>query len=130
VRYKLFEACLAMGRIEDAMRMAASLGLVEPESEGVIRDGQEAERRFLEDLVREVETDWSRFHIATTKAALGRIDAALADLEVAREEGDWYLVRAAVSPHCDPLRGDPRFARFLASIGLADVPLPEGVPAP
>ena len=130
VRYKLFEACLAMGRMEDAMRMAASLRLVEPESEGVARSGPEAERRFLEDLVREVETDWPRFHIATTKAALGRIDAALADLEVAREEGDWYLVRAAVSPHCDPLRGDPRFARFLASIGLADVPLPEGVPAP
>jgi hypothetical protein len=51
-------------------------------------------------------------------------DAALADLRTARDEGDWYLVRAAVAPQYDPLRGDPRFADFLDSIGLGDVPLP------
>ncbi|HET6361805.1 MAG TPA: tetratricopeptide repeat protein [Gemmatimonadota bacterium] len=130
MRYKLFEAYLALGRIEEAMGMAVSLGLVDPESGTTIGTGPEAERRFLEELVRQVETDWPRFHIATTKAGLGRIDEALADLEAAREEGDWYLVRAAVSPHCDPLRGDPRFAAFLESIGLADVPLPEGTPTP
>lgn len=124
VRYKLFEAYLALGRIEEAAREAVSLGLVDPESTPTAGSGPEVERRFLEGLVRHVETDWPRFHIATTKAALGRIDDAFADLEAARDEGDWYLVRAAVSPHCDPLRDDPRFAEFLTSIGLADVPLP------
>jgi hypothetical protein len=77
---------------------------------------------YFSDGVRDVH--WPLFHLATTKAALGRIDEALADLAKARDEGDWYLVRAAVSPHCDPLRADPRFAEFLASIGLASVPLP------
>lgn len=38
-------------------------------------------------------------------------------------EGDWCLVRAAVAPQYDPLRGDPRFAAFLDSIGMAEIPL-------
>ncbi|HET9331993.1 MAG TPA: tetratricopeptide repeat protein, partial [Gemmatimonadota bacterium] len=123
-RYKRFEAYLPMGRLEDAMRDAARLELVEPAPpDGTAGPG--AERDFLEALVEYARNDfWPLFHVATTKAALGRIDEALADLATARDEGDWYLVRAAVSPHCDPLRADPRFAEFLASIGLAGVPLP------
>ena len=122
-RYKRFEAYLPMGRFEDAIRDAALLRLVEPQPGGTATSG--APRRFLEALLEYARNDfWPLFHVATTKAALGRIDEALADLATARDEGDWYLVRAAVSPHCDPLRADPRFAEFLASIGLAGVPLP------
>ncbi|MGH7566032.1 MAG: hypothetical protein ACREK2_04300 [Gemmatimonadota bacterium] len=55
---------------------------------------------------------------------VGRVDEALRDLGTARDERDWFLVRAAVAPQCDPLRSDPRFAEFLASIGLSDIPLP------
>ncbi|HET7691643.1 MAG TPA: adenylate/guanylate cyclase domain-containing protein [Gemmatimonadota bacterium] len=130
-RYKLFEAYLALGRMDEVMRLAVSLKRLDLEGEITIGSGPEAEREFLSVLAdRAVIKDWPLFHVASVKAMLGRIDDAMQDLETAREEGDWYLVRAAVSPHCDPLRGDPRFARFLASIGLADVPLPEGVPAP
>ena len=123
-RYKRFEAYLPLGRVEGAMRDAARLELVDPPVAGSASE-PEAGRRFLEALIEHADDQrWPLFHVATTKAALGRIDEALADLEAARDEGDWYLVRTAVSPHCDPLRGDPRFADFLASIGLADVPLP------
>ena len=122
-RYKRFEAYLPMGRFEDSMRDAERLRMVEPQPGGPAAPG--ARRKFLEALVEYAQSDfWPLFHVATTKAALGRIDEAFADLGAARDEGDWYLVRAAVSPHCDPLRADPRFAEFLASIGLAGVPLP------
>jgi TolB-like protein/class 3 adenylate cyclase/Tfp pilus assembly protein PilF len=129
--YKLFEARLALGPIEEAMRLAISLELVDPGTEIEVGGGPEAERAFLEALADQATIEsWPLFHIASVKATLGRIDEALADLETAREDGDWYLVRCAVSPHCDPLRGDPRFAEFLASLGLADVPLPEGTASP
>jgi adenylate cyclase len=128
-RYKLFEAYLALGREEEAAREAAVLGLVDAPA-ATAASGAGGRRRFLESLVEHADDHrWPLFHLATTKAALGRIDEALADLESARDEGDWYLVRAAVSPHCDPLRGDPRFAAFLDSIGLADIPLPSEQPA-
>lgn len=126
VRYKLFEAYLALGRMQEAACEALSLELVDAKSADPRDTGPAAERRFLESLLAHAGRNfWPLFHIATTKAALGRFEEALDDLEAARDAGDWYLVRAAVSPHCDPLRSEPRFAAFLASIGLADVKLPE-----
>ena len=129
VRYKQFEAYLSMGRFEEAMRDAEQLHLVDPSPNRSPAEPEER-RRFLEELVNHARNDrWPLFHIATAKAALGRIDEAMADLETARAVGDWYLVRAAVSPHCDPLRDDARFDAFLDSIGLAGVRLPEETPA-
>ncbi|CAN5890753.1 adenylate/guanylate cyclase domain-containing protein [soil metagenome] len=122
--YKLFESYLPLGRIEESMREAETLELLEPAVGEAIGTGPEAERRFLEALVRHAgENDWPLFYSASVKAALGHVDAALTDLETARDEGDWYLVRAAVAPQYDPLRGDPRFAAFLDSIGMAEIPL-------
>lgn len=125
-RYKLFESYLALGRIAESLREAESLEILEPAAREAIGTGAAAERRFLEALVRNAgANDWPLFYSASVKAAIGDVDAALADLRAARDEGDWYLVRAAVAPQYDPLRGEPRFADFLASIGLGDIPLPE-----
>ena len=124
-RYKLFESYLSLGRIAESLREAESLELLEPAAREAIGTGAGGERRFLEALVHHAgENDWPLFYSASVKAALGDVDAALHDLETARDEGDWYLVRAAVAPQYDPLRGEPRFAAFLASIGLGDIPLP------
>ncbi|MFN2383875.1 MAG: adenylate/guanylate cyclase domain-containing protein [Gemmatimonadota bacterium] len=124
-RYKLFEAYLPLGRIADSLREAESLELLESAAREAVGTGAGAERRFLETLVRHAgENVWPLFYSASVKAALGDVDAALADLRTPRDEGDWYLVRAAVAPQYDPLRDDPRFADFLDSIGLGDIPLP------
>jgi len=129
-RYKLFELYLSLGRVADSMREAESLELLEPGLAATTDSGPGAERQFLEAIVKHAgENEWPLFYSASVKATLGQVDAALSDLETARDEGDWYLVRAAVTPQYDVLRGDPRFAAFLASIGLADIPLPAERPA-
>jgi adenylate cyclase len=58
--------------------------------------------------------------IAEVYVALEEYDEALRWLDVriwnADDEGGWYLPK--VDPLYDPLRGDPRFARFLEDVGL------------
>ena len=47
--------------------------------------------------------------------------AEAACLDQAITEGDWYLLRLAVSPYFDSMRGDPRFADALGRVGLTEV---------
>jgi hypothetical protein len=56
-----------------------------------------------------------------------RKDEAFVELERGLQDGDWYLIRTAVSPHMDPLRDDPRFPALLRKLKLDQVqpaPLP------
>lgn len=124
-RYKLFESYLPLGRVAEAMEEARALDRLDPWiTEGT---GPEAERRFVEALasVATVEDGWPLFYAAAAKASLGRVDEALADLETARDQGDWYLVRTAVAPQLDVLRGHPRYEALLVSLGLSGIPLPD-----
>jgi hypothetical protein len=69
------------------------------------------------------------FYDAAVLAGFGRIDEALAELERGFQEGNWYLIRTAMSPHMDPLRGDPRFEDLLKRLGLDHVrPVPGPAP--
>ena len=59
-----------------------------------------------------------RYQQAQVLAQWGRLDAAIARLQHARAIGDSGLVYARNDPLLDPLRGDPRFAELLKSIGF------------
>lgn len=61
----------------------------------------------------------SPYTIATILAAAGAPDRAFEWLEKALEERDPMMTFLEVHPRLDPLRGDPRFARLLARVGLA-----------
>ena len=67
------------------------------------------------------EEGWDTFFHAAVLAVLGRKDEAFAELERGIGEGDWYLIRAAVSAHMDPLRDDPRFPVLLRKLKLDHV---------
>jgi tetratricopeptide (TPR) repeat protein len=56
--------------------------------------------------------------IATIYSTLGDHDGAFEWLERARQARDPWLPWVKVDPSFDPLRNDPRFASFLASLGL------------
>ena len=67
-------------------------------------------------LIAEGE-EWA-MQIATTHAWRGEADAAFEWLERAAQEHDAGLWTVRMSPYLASLHGDPRWARFLARIGL------------
>ncbi len=78
-------------------------------------------RKALEIVARlEAEADPCAACIADVYVALGEHDEALRWLDAriwyADDQGGWYLPN--LDPLYDPLRGDPRFARFLEDAGL------------
>lgn len=56
--------------------------------------------------------------IVAIYAALGDLDDAFAWLERAADERSAIVPRVRVDPEFAPLRSDPRYAKFLARIGL------------
>ena len=56
--------------------------------------------------------------MADAEAALGRNDAAFADLAMLARRRDPQMVGIVVDPTLVPLREDPRFDRLVASVGL------------
>jgi TolB-like protein/Tfp pilus assembly protein PilF len=66
----------------------------------------------------EQEGDRVRYQQAQILSQLGQLDAAIERLQQARAIGDSGLVYARNDPWLDPLRGDPRFAGLLKSIGF------------
>jgi tetratricopeptide (TPR) repeat protein len=66
-------------------------------------------------------SDAAAYQYAQVNVALGDYDEALRWLGVARRVKDPGLSYMAFDPLLDPLRKDPRFARLLSELGLADV---------
>src|SRR5437763_16511609 len=58
------------------------------------------------------------FQLAVMHAALGEKDQAFAALDKAFAQKSVNLYTMGVDPWMDPLRGDPRFARYLARLKL------------
>ena len=85
------------------------------------RAGRQAEARKIIDelLLREEQhVDGAAGSLAVVYTGLGERDRALTWLERAWLEHDAIFVRVKVDPRLDPLRGDPRFAKLLATAGL------------
>jgi tetratricopeptide (TPR) repeat protein len=57
--------------------------------------------------------------LATVYATLGDRDQAFAWLERGWTTHDQIFIRLKVDPRLDPLRGDPRYTKLLATAGLA-----------
>jgi TolB-like protein/Tfp pilus assembly protein PilF len=57
--------------------------------------------------------------MAEANGALGRLDAAFAELDRAFSERCWYLIYLNVEPIFDPLRHDPRFRVMQRKMALA-----------
>jgi tetratricopeptide (TPR) repeat protein len=66
----------------------------------------------------EQEGDRVRYQQAQILSQWGQFDVAIERLQQARAIGDSGLVYARNDPWLDPLRGDPRFAGLLKSIGF------------
>jgi tetratricopeptide (TPR) repeat protein len=131
-RFKPMELYQALGRHDEALDELAQVGPTHKKTVTEIRaemsargvDGYlDSRKRFSEEI-----GGLDAFYDAAVLAGFGRIDEAFAELERGFEEGNWYLIRTAVSPHMDPLRDDPRFADLLKRLGLDHVrpaPSPE-----
>jgi serine/threonine protein kinase/Tfp pilus assembly protein PilF len=73
----------------------------------------------------QAESGWryvSPVALATANIALGNADEAFRWIEQARAERRGWLAYLRVEPIFDPIRGDPRFARLLAAMGLGAAP--------
>lgn len=72
------------------------------------------------DAFAKIEQEGARLHYqqAQVLSQWGQLDAAIVRLQQARIIGDSGLVYARNDPLLDPLRGDPRFAGLLESIGF------------
>jgi len=94
---RVYTACLLAlsGRKADALAMAAELG----------------EENRAAQTVHAVD-------IAAIYASLGDRDSAFDWLERGRQARDPWLSFVTIDPFYDPLRGDPRYASFLATAGL------------
>jgi len=80
--------------------------------------------RFLADLIKNPEMDFDAllkmaFFRAVLYGAAGRLDEAFDCLDQAIAFRDPALVHLAVAPDWDSLRGDPRFAQRLRSMGAS-----------
>jgi len=60
----------------------------------------------------------SHYSLAVIQSGLGKVEAALAELDSAYSERAWTMFLLEREPAFDSLRGDPRFARLLRRVGL------------
>ena len=108
-----FEEALAQYRLAIALSPDA-LWIRADEGGCLARHGRSAEATaILEDLWRIRHTAYlDAYHVALLLDALGRRDEAFQELDRAHEEKAYSLLYIGVDAKADPLRADPRFARF------------------
>ena len=61
---------------------------------------------------------FSHFGLAVIESALGNVNGAIAELELARDERAWAMFIIKHEPALDPLRSDPRFTRLMRELNL------------
>jgi len=112
--------------IEEAQR-AAALGVrdVLVHAEIAYVDAAAGKRGDAQRLLREILDRYRQGDTSAAMAAaiaytaLGDRDQAFQWLERARQVSDPEVTGVKMDPQFDPLRGDPRFAKLLAAIGMA-----------
>ena len=111
------------GAVETQKKMLALAGVSEAEIAKVLigppADALNSLRRFW--LSREIQSRanyLSYYQAATTLAALGDVDGAVAALERTLRDRDSGVVNLRVDPRMDPLRQNPRFATLLRDTRL------------
>ena len=116
------DAFLALGRVSEARAEY----MAEPNSDFRLCGLAIAEHRLrnsgaahaaMDELVQ--QGDRVLYQQAQVLAQWGQQDAAIASLQAALRVGDSGLIYSRNDPLLDPLRGDPRFAQLLLSIGFA-----------
>jgi TolB-like protein/class 3 adenylate cyclase/Tfp pilus assembly protein PilF len=126
-RYKLMELYQVLGRHGEALEQLERLGYAGEKQEAIRRALEAGDTgpyfAFLRSMP--VERGWPLTYVAWAQLEAGDREAALATLERAVAERDWYLIRLPLAPHWDPLRGDPRFQEILRRIGLDHVAAPD-----
>lgn len=74
---------------------------------------------IVEGLLRETPRRFvSSYSLAAVHTALGDVETAFTCLDRALEDRDRALVWLPISPRLDPLRGDPRFTKYLRAVGV------------
>ena len=116
------DALLMLGRREEARAAYATEPSADVRLTGAAivehKFGNEAAARAAMSELVAGQGDRVLYQQAQILAQWGERDAAMARLDKARQVGDSGLIYARNDPLLDPLRGDPRFARLLGSIGF------------
>jgi TolB-like protein len=114
---------LQLGRVEDARRefLAEPVELINWTGLAIAehRLGNYPAAQAATDRLIAKFTDAASYQLAQIYAQWGKVDEALAKLELALALGDGGLVVAKVDPLLDPLRTRLEFSRLLNRLGLA-----------
>lgn len=103
--------------VTDGGETPASLALL---ACGLARAGRATEAEGILDLLRRRarRAYVSPYYLALAELSLGRIAAALVELDAAAAEGSPQLVYVEAEPLLDPLRAQPSFQKLLRRLGL------------
>jgi tetratricopeptide (TPR) repeat protein len=71
-----------------------------------------------QELLKSLPKDWGYYQRGVVDLVVGDRDAALAHLDQAVDERSVFVEWLKVDPDLEPLRGDPRFAKIVARVGL------------
>jgi TolB-like protein/class 3 adenylate cyclase len=126
--YKLMEIYVMLKRHPEAVGEMEWLGYLDsPRADAIRRALAAGDSGPFVDALRTIGEDsgWPLSYVAWNRLWRGERDGAIAMLDRAIDESDWYLIRLPVAPHWDPLRDDPRFATIIERIGLERVPRPD-----
>jgi len=128
VRAELTRALAFVGRCDDALAQLKLPGVDQPPAQlsgirGLVyaKCGRRAQAVSLLDSLRGRLREGRRFShygLAVIEAALGNVNGAIAELELARDERAWAMFVIKHEPAFDPLRTDPRFTRLLREMNL------------
>jgi serine/threonine-protein kinase len=129
VRAELARALASTGRCAEALTELTVPGVDQPPAQlsgirGLVyaKCGRRAAATALLDSIRgrlRAGRRFSHYGLAVIEAALGNVNEAIAELDLARDERAWAMFVIKHEPAFDPLRTDPRFHRLLRELNLA-----------